>query len=198
MTEVSASALGVWRTRLAREATSLRGGIDLRFALCHLIARLLPNYMLCSARAWLYRAGGCDIASGVAVQGALHLLGSGAIAPHLHIASGAIVAPLCVFGLDADISIGRNASIGPGTTFHTATHDIGFASRRMQLALEAHPIVVEEGVWIGARALVLPGLTIGRGSVVAAGAVVMDDVLPNVFASGNPAQPRESLPFANR
>ena len=198
MSTVFTPALAEWRTRLAREMMSLRGGIDVRFLVCHLIARLLPMYALCSARAWLYRMGGCDIASGVAIQGPLHLLGTGALARRLHVGSGTIVAPLSVFGLDADITIGRNASIGPGTTFHTATHAIGFASRRMQLPVKGHPIVVGDGAWIGANALVLPGITIGRGCVVGAGAVVTENIEPNLYSLGNPATPRETLPFGNR
>jgi galactoside O-acetyltransferase len=50
------------------------------------------------------------------------------------------------------------------------------------------PIVIEDDVWIGASAVVLPGVTVGRGSIVAAGAVVTEDVAPNTVVAGVPAR----------
>ncbi len=49
------------------------------------------------------------------------------------------------------------------------------------------PVLIEDDVWIAAKAIVLKGVTIGRGAVVAAGAVVTKDVSPNVVVAGNPA-----------
>jgi acetyltransferase-like isoleucine patch superfamily enzyme len=192
------TACQVWAARLQREMHSLRTGINPRFALLDSCARRLPNYALCSTRAWLYRQGGCDIGTGVTLQGPLRLVGKGPCAAHLHLGAGCILGPFVTFGLDGDISIGRNAAIGPGSAFYTATHAIGFASRRMQLPVTSHPIVVEDGAWIGAECLILPGVRVGRGSVVAAGAVVTENVPTNVFASGNPATVREPLPFGDR
>jgi maltose O-acetyltransferase len=188
----------VWRRRILRDTQSLSGNINPRFALAQLCASLLPNYSLCSTRAQLYRVGGCDIGAGVCMQGVPMLLGSGPAAHRLHVRAGCIIAPLVTFGLDADITLGSCVSIGPGTAFHTATHAIGFGSRRMQLATIPHGITIEDGVWIGAHCVILPGVTVGRGSVVAAGAVVTETVPSNVLISGNPAVVRDSLPFDNR
>ena len=61
-------------------------------------------------------------------------------------------------------------------------------------SLEGHerlvtaPITICDGVWIGARAIILPGVTIGEGAVVAAGAVVTKDVEPFTVVGGNPAK----------
>ncbi|MCB1356319.1 MAG: hypothetical protein KDK53_07450 [Maritimibacter sp.] len=52
----------------------------------------------------------------------------------------------------------------------------------------ALPITVEDYAWIGAGAIVLPGVTIGTGAVVAAGAVVTRDVAPRSIVAGNPAR----------
>jgi acetyltransferase-like isoleucine patch superfamily enzyme len=196
--ELKHPAWRTWRRRYAREARSLRMAVNPRFMFWNLLASALPNYALSSTRAWLYRAGGCDIGPGVTMQGPMLLLGGGPPAARLHIAEGSIVAPFVTFGLDADISIGRRVSVSPGTAFHTATHAIGFGSRRMQLSTSAHPIVVEDGVWIGMRCLVLSGVTLGHGSVLAAGAVVTESVPPNSLMVGNPATVRETLPFGNR
>ena len=162
------------------------------------LARLLPNYALCSTRAHLYRLAGCDLAPQVTIQGPLLMLGSGPPAARLHVDGGSIVAPFVTFGLDADVRIGRNVSIGPGSTFHTATHAVGFASRRMQLSTLAYPVAVEDGAWVGAQCLILPGVTVGRGSIVAAGSVVAESVPANSFVIGNPAAVGETLPFGDR
>jgi acetyltransferase-like isoleucine patch superfamily enzyme len=55
-------------------------------------------------------------------------------------------------------------------------------------AAVAQPIVIEDEVWIGAHAIVLKGVTIGRGAIIGAGAVVTKDVPPFTFAAGNPAR----------
>ncbi len=50
------------------------------------------------------------------------------------------------------------------------------------------PVVIGDHVWIGARALICPGVTIGEGAVVGAGAVVTRDVAPYAIVAGNPAR----------
>jgi acetyltransferase-like isoleucine patch superfamily enzyme len=53
---------------------------------------------------------------------------------------------------------------------------------------EARPVIIGDGVWIGNRATILPGVTIGDGAVVGAGSVVMSDIPPRTLAMGNPAR----------
>lgn len=192
------TTLARWGRRLARETHSLAGAVDPRSTFWLSCARLLPAFSLESIRAQLYRLGGCDLAPQVALQGPLALMGKGAIAGRLHVAAGTIIAPRVTFGLDGAITIGRNVNIGPGATLYTATHALGFGSRRMQLAPLARPIIVEDGVWIGMQSLILPGVTLGRGCVVSARAVVTESVPPNSLVAGNPATVRETLPFGNR
>jgi acetyltransferase-like isoleucine patch superfamily enzyme len=172
--------------------------INLRFALADVCARLLPLYALSSARARVYRLGGCSFAKSVAVHGPLILLGRGPSAEHLHVGSHSILAPMATFGLDGHVRIGRNVAVGPCAAFHTATHAIGFASRRMQLSATAHDIIVEDGVWIGAHSIVLPGVTIRSGAIIAAGSVIAEDVPSNVLVRGNPGVVCQELPFGNR
>ena len=68
----------------------------------------------------------------------------------------------------------------------------------MGLAVLPRPIVIEDGAWIGMQSLILPGVTLGRGSVISAGAVVTENVPPNSLVAGNPATLRETLPFGDR
>lgn len=76
------------------------------------------------------------------------------------------------------VSISRRAFIC------TASHDISDISR----PLTYKPIVIGNGVWIGAEAIVCPGVTIGDGAVIAAGAVVTKDVEPWTVVGGNSAK----------
>ena len=74
-----------------------------------------------------------------------------------------------------------------GTTLITSDHELGGELQRMGRFRTA-PIMIGEGVWIGARTLVLPGVTIGDGCVVAAGAVVTADLDPHALYAGVPAR----------
>jgi acetyltransferase-like isoleucine patch superfamily enzyme len=60
---------------------------------------------------------------------------------------------------------------------------------RPGFAFETRPVVIEDHVWIGSRAVILPGSTIERGAVVAAGAVVSGRVAPMTVVGGVPARP---------
>ncbi len=82
------------------------------------------------------------------------------------------------------IVIGSKVAISDGAFICTAGHDISYASRPLTTA----PITIEDGVWIGARAFIMPGVTIGEGAVVAAGAVVTKNVEPWAVVGGNPAK----------
>ncbi|NEA27577.1 sugar O-acetyltransferase [Actinomadura bangladeshensis] len=87
----------------------------------------------------------------------------------------------------APITIGNDVQIGPNVQLLTPTHPLDAEQRRAKLEA-AQPIVIEDNVWLGGGAIVLPGVTIGTNSVIGAGAVVTKDVPPNVVAVGNPAK----------
>jgi maltose O-acetyltransferase len=82
------------------------------------------------------------------------------------------------------IKIGCNVVIASHSLLITADHDPQSSDFRGRLG----PIVIEDRVWIGSRAIVLKGVTIGRGAVVAAGSVVHRDVPPWTIVSGVPAK----------
>ena len=84
----------------------------------------------------------------------------------------------------AKITIGTKVAISREAFICTASHDITKPNRPLVTA----PITICDGVWIGARAIVLPGVTIGEGAVVAAGAVVTKDVAPYAIVGGVPAK----------
>lgn len=97
-----------------------------------------------------------------------------------------------LFDTAAPISIGRDVQIAYQVTFVTGGHEIGPHEGRAG-AHKPEPIIVGDGAWIGARAVILPGVTIGAGAVVASGAVVTKDVLPDTLVAGVPARCLRSL-----
>jgi len=82
------------------------------------------------------------------------------------------------------IVLGNNVRVAPNVRFHAAAHEIGDLGYRHTGA----PIRVGDNVWIGAGALLLPGVTVGDRSVIGAGSVVTRDVPPDVVAAGVPAR----------
>jgi acetyltransferase-like isoleucine patch superfamily enzyme len=94
-----------------------------------------------------------------------------------------------VLGAGGGIVIGTDVLIGQGVSMHAETHRHGDPRRLIrEQGLEYLPIVVEDDVWIGSGAIVLGGVTIGRGSVIGAGSVVTADVPPLRVAVGAPAR----------
>ncbi len=88
---------------------------------------------------------------------------------------------------DTDIHIGDDVLIGPNVTLTTAGHPVDPRLRAQAYQFNL-PITVGRNVWIGANAVVLPGITIGENTVIGAGSVVTKDVPPNVVAVGAPAR----------
>lgn len=91
----------------------------------------------------------------------------------------------------ASISIGENVLIAGNcqimdSNAHTLSMDD--PSKRIDSMDEARPIVIEDNVWLGANVIVLPGTTIGEGSVIAAGSIVVKDIPSRVLAGGNPCK----------
>lgn len=84
----------------------------------------------------------------------------------------------------APIVVGDQTTVSQGVKLCTASHDI--TSKIMELTYE--PIVIGPNAWVAGWSIVLPGVTIGEGAVVAAGAVVTKDVEPWTVVGGNPAK----------
>ncbi len=88
---------------------------------------------------------------------------------------------------DAQIYVGDYTMIGPNVVIATASHPIDpeLRQRVTQFNLDVH---IGKNVWIGAGAVILPGVTIGDNSVIGAGSVVNKDIPANVVAVGNPCK----------
>ncbi|MER7796454.1 acyltransferase [Microbacterium sp. NPDC096154] len=99
----------------------------------------------------------------------------------------------CFFDLSAPTHVGARCDIGYEVMFITSTHRLGDGLRRAG-AGESVGITIGDGVWIGARVTVLPGVKVGRGCVIAAGAVVTTDCEPDGLYAGVPARRVRDLP----
>lgn len=96
----------------------------------------------------------------------------------------------CTFFDRGGIQIGNHVQIGPKVNLITLNHDFTPQNRA---ATFCKPIVLEDGVWIGVGATILPGITVGKNAVVAAGSVVTHNVDPNTIVGGNPARVLKTL-----
>ena len=88
---------------------------------------------------------------------------------------------------DTDIYIGDSVMIGPNVTIATAGHPVDPELRR-KVAQFNIPVRIGNNVWIGAGAVILPGVTIGDDSVIGAGSIVTKDIPAGVVAVGNPCR----------
>ncbi len=88
------------------------------------------------------------------------------------------------------VVIGKNVMLGPEVAIYTHNHQFVDADRPMifQGYTENKPVIIEDDVWIGRRVLIMPGVTIHTGAIVAAGSIVTKDVLAFSIVGGNPAK----------
>ncbi|MBO7149893.1 MAG: acetyltransferase [Clostridia bacterium] len=88
------------------------------------------------------------------------------------------------------VKIGNNVMMGPNVLIYTQNHNTSRVDipMREQGMRDMKPVVIEDDVWIGARVCILPGVTIGKGSVIGACAVVSKNVPEYSVVVGNPGQ----------
>jgi maltose O-acetyltransferase len=103
------------------------------------------------------------------------------IGHHTFINYGCVVLDVC------RVTIGDHCLFGPNVQLLSATHPVDPEERRSEWEY-GEPIMIGSDVWVGAGAIILPGVTIGDAAVVAAGAVVTKDVAPRAIVGGNPAR----------
>ena len=106
---------------------------------------------------------------------------------NIHIGDHVYLNFLCTILDNNEVHIGHHVMIGPVVQIYTAAHLLQ-AETRIQGWEVAKPIVIEDNVWLGGGAILLPGVRIGRNAVVGAGAVVPRSVPANTVVAGNPAR----------
>lgn len=107
----------------------------------------------------------------------------------VHFGSNVSVQPMCSFIGPGEIYIGNDVSIAHGVSVISGEHNFDSLEENIKdQGVKEKDVVIKDNVWIGAKATVLGGVTIGEGSIVAAGAVVTKDVEPFSIVAGVPAK----------
>jgi maltose O-acetyltransferase len=164
-----------------------------RLALANLLLLPLPRMTFGWLRPGVYRVvGGVSIGNSTLFLGRLTLEGAGSMRRNLSVGSRCMFTTPLYLNLSASITIGNGVVIGHHVVIVTDTHDYGDPAMRGG-PRRSLPVRIGDGVWIGARATILPGVTVGRGAVVAAGAVVTGDVASDAMVGGVPARLIRSL-----
>ena len=104
---------------------------------------------------------------------------------NIHIGEHVFINAGCSFQDQGGITIGNGCLIGHNTVIATLNHE---EQPERRGDLHPSPVVIGNRVWIGANATILPGVKIGDGAIIAAGAVVTKDVSPNTVVGGVPAR----------
>jgi acetyltransferase-like isoleucine patch superfamily enzyme len=87
------------------------------------------------------------------------------------------------------VTIGSHVNLAQGITITALNHNFDDSEKRIdQQGISTKEVVLEDDIWVGANAVILPGVTIGKHAVVAAGAIVTKDVPPHSLVAGVPAK----------
>lgn len=151
----------------------------LRLALLNGLCGLV--WIPAKVRVRLYRALGISVGYGSGVMSGV-FIGGGKVS----IGVGCFINRFVRFDDGAPITIEDAVHIAHGATFLTSSHEIGDGDCRAAHITYA-PVVIGKGAWIGANATILPGVNVGPGCIIAAGAVVTADTKPDSLYAGVPA-----------
>lgn len=138
------------------------------------------------------RWAGISIGSGTVLLGNLRVngatdLGNLKIGRECVINDGAFLDP------SDRLEIGDGVALGHDVLIMTSSHEVGGPERRHGVVVSA-PVIIESGAWLSSRCVIQPGVTIGAGAIVLAGAVVTKSVASNTVVGGVPAAVLRQLP----
>lgn len=157
-------------------------GALILYATNHLVNHI-PSYIV--RHGWYRHVLGWQIGSKASILMGQHVqAGSRATWKKVSIGAGTVINRACLLYTTGGLFIGDQVSIGAGVWLVTGSHDMNDP----QFPDFYKPIIIERHVWIGMRATILGGVTIGEGAVVMAGAVVTHDVPPYAVVGGVPAK----------
>ena len=179
--------------RVARACAAEFLPANVRLHLGLWLCKAMPAVRGVRLRVRVLRAAGVDIGHGTLIGGSVRIEGSPRPSRNLRIGTKCWINSGCLLDTSAAITIGNGVSMAQDVMILTGTHDIGSPEFRAGSTV-LKPVQIGHGCWLGARSVILPGVSVGNGAIVAAGAVVTDDVPENSLVAGVPAQVVRKLP----
>jgi maltose O-acetyltransferase len=159
--------------------------------LTRLILGALPSTRFFPLKCKLLSISGVDIQPTARLCSSLRILTSG----RLVIGADTFIGhEVLISGGDSSIIVGNYCDIAPRVTIVSGGHEVAGTGLRAAGPGNSKPIVIEDGVWIGAGSIILGGVRIGQHSVIGAGSVVVRDIPPYSVAFGSPCQVRRPIP----
>jgi maltose O-acetyltransferase len=170
-------------------------GVHPRLHAYNLAVSLLPAAGAGERRAKLLKLCGVAVGPGTKIHGPLKITGPADLLQHLRIGADCNLGAECVLDLSNQLAIGDRVTLDPGVMVLTSTHELDLPEHRAG-KIVTNPVSIGDGAWLRARSVILPGVKIGAGAVIEAGAVVNKDVEPNSRVGGIPAAKLEILGIA--
>ncbi|MDJ0755184.1 MAG: DapH/DapD/GlmU-related protein [Ardenticatenaceae bacterium] len=161
--------------------------ISYRLLLLKILLAPIPHEFGVRIRTLLMRLLGFRIGRGTVFIGLPTFLGGRQVIRNFKIGSLGLINVQCLIDCSGPVILGDNVYIGPRVQLITGDHEIGTKGRRAS-HLRPKPIRIHSGTWVGSGAIILPGVTIREGCIIAAGAVVTKDFPPNQLIAGIPAK----------
>jgi maltose O-acetyltransferase len=160
--------------------------MSFRLFVYHKLAGILPETRSYPVKARLLRYCGFDVHPAARIVSSAKFIGSFSlsIGEDTYIGHEVLIA-----GGQCTISIGHGCDLAPRVSLIAGSHEVDMVGLHTAGKGYSQNIIIKDGVWIGAGAIVLGGVTIGEKAVIAAGSIVKNDIPSFVIAAGNPCKP---------
>ena len=167
-------------------------GLNLRLSIAVLGLRMLPIQVGLRMRVSVLRWAGISIGQHSVVLGNIRVNGAADLG-NLTIGADCVINDGSFLDPSDRLEIGDGVALGHDVLVMTSSHAVGTPDRRHGVVVTA-PVIIESGAWLSSRCVIQPGVTIGAGAIVLAGAVVTKSVACNTVVGGVPASMLWQLP----
>jgi len=155
-----------------------------RLYIYHLLMLLVPETSCFGLKRWLLRWCGATLGENVRICSSVKIYGVGklTVGDDVWIGSGTWL------NVSAKVILGSHIDVAPQVYIGTGTHPIDVKGLHSAGNGQNFDITIEDGVWLGARSMVMPNVTIGKKAILGAGAVAINNIACNTIAVGMPAK----------
>lgn len=168
-------------------------GFDPRWQLTRFLMLPFPRYTAGRVRTQIMRMMGYQVGRGTMIWDIPMIIGGKNLHTKFSFGNCCLISLGCYLDVAAPIRIGNHVGLSPQTMIITGNHDTRNPKNRVG-ELVARPVTICDGVWLGVRCIIFPGVTVGEGAVVGAGAVVTKDIPAHTLYAGVPAVFIRDLP----